>query len=160
MLTAFNLDQLWYNTSSDMWNVKCENAGHIQNNETITSNRWICEQFNCKHLVIVRNLSIIWFNLKTPEFFFSFTMSKFLWNAFWSKIFISLFHCSGLLYLFTRVTSQQYSRSKIMQDSSCSGNTQKTNLRQFLFVLFARLEVSKLEFHFNFAPPGRFIWKV
>ena len=53
-----------------MWNVKCENARHVQNNETIASNCWICQQFHCKHLLTVNNLDIILFNLKMPEFFF------------------------------------------------------------------------------------------
>ena len=29
MLTAFSNDQLLYNTTSGVWNVKCENAGHV-----------------------------------------------------------------------------------------------------------------------------------
>ena len=48
------------------------------------------------------------------------------------KIFVSLFCSSGLLYFFfTRVISQQCSHPKIIWDSSCPGNTQKTNLQQF-----------------------------
>ena len=38
--------------------MKCENARHVQNNVKITSNCWICYQFNCKFLPIVRNLDI------------------------------------------------------------------------------------------------------
>ena len=52
-----------------MENVKCENVRYVQNNVTIVNNSWICQQFNCKHLLIVSNGDIIWFNLKTPEFF-------------------------------------------------------------------------------------------
>ena len=53
-----------------MWNVKCENARHVQNNVTIVSNCWICCKFNCKHLFTVNNLDIILFNLKMSEFVF------------------------------------------------------------------------------------------
>ena len=53
-----------------MWNVKCENARHVQNNVTIASNCWICWKFNCKHLLTVNNSDIILFNLKMSEFFF------------------------------------------------------------------------------------------
>ena len=41
----------------EMWNVK--NVRHVQNNVTIASNCWICQQFNCKHLLTVSNLDII-----------------------------------------------------------------------------------------------------
>ena len=118
-------------TSSSMENVKCENVRHVQNNVTIVSNSWICQQFNCKHLLIVSNGGIIWFNLKTPEFFSRWLGTSFLWNLFWSKIFVSLFCNEDLLYFFTRVTSWQCGL-KIMWERSCSENIQKTNLQQFL----------------------------
>ena len=51
-------------TSSGMEIVKWENARY---NVTVANNWWICWQFNCKHLPIVSNVDIIWFNLKTPE---------------------------------------------------------------------------------------------
>ena len=41
----------------------------IQINVTIANYCWICSQFNCKQLLNVSNLDIIWFNLKTLEFF-------------------------------------------------------------------------------------------
>ena len=88
-----------------MWNVNCENVRHVQNNVTIASNRWFFQQLNCKYLLIVSNLNIVWFNLKTPEFFFSLTLSEFFMKWFLVEIFVSLFCSIGLLYLFIRVTS-------------------------------------------------------
>ena len=41
MFADFNYDQLQFNNSSDLWNVKCENARHFQNNITIASYRWV-----------------------------------------------------------------------------------------------------------------------
>ena len=70
-----------------MWNVKCANKfKHVQNNVTTASNYWIC-----KHFLIVSNLDIIRFNLRTPEIFFSLLWSSFVWNLFYLKIFVSLF---------------------------------------------------------------------
>ena len=46
-----------------MWNVKRENAPHVQ---------------NCKGLLNTSNLDIIWFILETPELFFLLTFNKFL----------------------------------------------------------------------------------
>ena len=66
-----------------MWNVKCENALHVQ---------------NCKRLLNINNLDIIWFLLKTPELFFSLTFNKFFTNLSWSTTFASLF----LLFCFFR----------------------------------------------------------
>ena len=106
----------------EIWNV----FRHVQSNVTIASNYWICWQFNCKHFLIVNKVDIIWFNPKTAEFF-SLTLNKFFMKLFCLRIFVSVFCSSGLLYFFTRVTSKQCSRAKIMWDSSCSGNTQKTN---------------------------------
>ena len=31
-----------------MWNVKCENAPHVQNNVTIASNRWFASNLTAK----------------------------------------------------------------------------------------------------------------
>ena len=41
--------------------------------------------------VIVSNVDIIWFNLKTPQYFSRCFGTSFLWNLFRSKIFLSLF---------------------------------------------------------------------
>ena len=51
-----------------MWNVKCENAQHVQ---------------NFKRFVNVSNLDIIRITLETPELFFSLTFNKFFINHFW-----------------------------------------------------------------------------
>ena len=85
-----------------MWNVKCENVWHTQNNVTIASNYWICWQFNCKHLLIVNNLDIILFNLKIPEFFSRWLWTRFLWNLFCLKIFVLLFCKQWFMKLFCK----------------------------------------------------------
>ena len=86
-----------------MWNVKRENARHVQDSATIAS-----KQVNCKHLLTVSNLDIIWFNLKTPEVFLRLTdFEQVFYETFFGRK--SLFHflvvLSDLLYFFTRVTS-------------------------------------------------------
>ena len=118
-------------TSSGMGNVKCENARHVQKHLTIANNCWVFLKFNCKHLLIVSKLDNIWFNLKTPEFFSRWLGTGFLVDLLSSKIFVPFF-CNEGLYFFTRVTSEQCSKSKMMWENSCSINTHKTNLWQFL----------------------------
>ena len=80
----------------EMWNVK--NVRHVQNNVTIASNCWICQQFNCKHLLTVSNLDINLFNLKMPEFvcllFVCFFLSLIL-NKFFTKSFVFRKLCSS-----------------------------------------------------------------
>ena len=71
-----------------MWNVKCENARHVQNSETVASNCWICQQFHCKHLPTVNNLDIMLFNLKMPELVFRWLWTSFLQNRFCLEIFM------------------------------------------------------------------------
>ena len=82
-----------------MWNMKYENARHIPNNATIASYCWICQQFNCKHLLLaIYTLSYL--ISKCPSFFlvdfeqafyeiffvwkssFHFIVSSGLWNFF------------------------------------------------------------------------------
>ena len=46
----------------------------------------ICQQFNCKHLLNVSNVDIIWFILKTTELFVSLTLYKLFISLFSSKI--------------------------------------------------------------------------
>ena len=131
-----------------MWNAKCENARHVQNNVTIASNRRICQELNCKHLLIVSNLNIIWFNLKTPEFFFSLLWASFLWNVFWSK---SLFHFFVVVVYYTFL--QELLHSNRAAQKLCRIVVVLAIPRLF----FAKLEGSRLEFYFNWAPPGRFL---
>ena len=96
-----------------------------------------CQQF--KHYLI---------QSQNARVSFLVTSSKFFMKRFLVEIFVSLFCSSGLLYFFTRVTSQQYSCSKIMQDSSCSGNTQ---------FLFCKVRGFRTRIYFNWAPPERFL---
>ena len=80
-------------------------------------------------MLIVSNSDIIWFNFKTFEFFFWLTLNKFFMKSFLFENRCFTFFVVVVYY--TRVTLQQCSRPKIMCDSSCSGNIQKSNLRQF-----------------------------
>ena len=73
------------------YNQKCENAWHVQNNVAIANNCWICQQFDRKHLLNITNVDIIWLFLADFE-------QVFLWNLFWSKVFVSNFCSSGLLF--------------------------------------------------------------
>ena len=108
-LADFNYDHLWYNTSSDMWNVKSKNTRHVENNVTIASNCWISWQFNCKHLLIVSNLDILLFNLKKPKFF-----SGCLWIIFYEFSFVwkSLFHYF-VVVVYENLWQEQCNRPKI-----------------------------------------------
>ena len=97
-----------------MWNVKCENARHVQNNITIASNCWICYQFNCKHLLIVSNLDIILFNLEMPEFF-----SRWLWTSFFMKpflfeIFVSPFCKEWFMNLFCESNAAAHKKWRVV----------------------------------------------
>ena len=96
-----------------MRNLKCENVfKHVQSNVAIAGNSWICQQLNCKRLLIVSNLDIIWFNLKTPKFFSRWLWTSFLRNLLCLKIFVLRFCSIGLLYFYTRVLHRKVAASK------------------------------------------------
>ena len=107
--------------------MKCELCKRVQ---TCSRQRKNCYQFNSKHLLISDVIS-------NYRVFFSRYFEQVFYEIFFClKIFVSLFCSSGLLYFFTRVTSQQCSRPRVMWDNSRSWNTWKANcsssLRQFL----------------------------
>ena len=68
-----------------MWNVKCENARHVQ---------------NCKRLLNISNLDIIWFIPETSELFFSLTFNKFFHKSFFGRKPLFHFFVAVVYYTF------------------------------------------------------------
>ena len=107
--------------------------------QTCSRQRKNCYQFNSKHLLISDVIS-------NYRVFFSRYFEQVFYEVFFClKIFVSLFCSSGLLYFFTRVTSQQCSRPRVMWDSSRSWNTWKANLQQFFATVSGLHQAAVLE---------------
>ena len=92
LLAAFNYDQLQYLKrflKCEMW--KC--SACAKHNETMQTTAEFVSILNCKHFLKVSNFSdlsdSIWFNLKTPEFFFLLDYQQVFHKAFfgWKSLF-------------------------------------------------------------------------